>query len=549
MEGKMGKSNLDDFQKKFNLDNSFMEIVSSLFDKLVSFGYIGNSQKSDLIEKLNQNVEYVILGTKDKYDYKSGYYDAPSKTLYVKDLTNKAAIYLRVLYAITTNKTDETTYNVGFSTTRFDLETHKRLIHENFAINRTVFANLTCKLLNNLPASISIEPSNTTYSHDFLGHAITSDNDMYAMEGKILSEMCFALNLSEEIIYEAIFLDKGIQQLQKIFEKVEFEKNKEFLLAFDQVSRRYSNYLKFVHISKLLNLNHIELKKKVLDPEFDEIKAEREVILGKLKENLSNFANVNDINENGELMSILEETLKKFEKEILDDILHIQNILSNKIITAVGDMPTYKYVSRLKQFNDMLIFPSKEISETIFNIIIFKIMECNETTEINMVQKFRYSLINHVLFYDKLTDISKRIGFYISMKDINPIETIGYAILTINDVFSQVIKVSDLDKGIQGIENNCTRVETNNLKQLINNDYANEHVEKIKKIVEALKSSYIEFIEVSLENIFTFSCDNKEFLVVDKPKEIALFSVMYNTGNYECKKLELSDSFLLFSSK
>ncbi|MCL2860577.1 MAG: hypothetical protein FWF46_08590 [Oscillospiraceae bacterium] len=545
----MGKLNLDDFQKKFNLDNSFIEIVASLFDKLVSFGYIGNSQKSDLIEKLNQNVEHVILGTTDKYDYKSGYYDAPSKTLYVKDPTNKAAIYLRVLYAITTNKIDETTYNVGFSTTRFDLETHKRLVHENFAINRTVFANLTCKLLNALPTSISIEPSNATYSHDFLGHAITSGNDMYAMEGKILSEMCFALNLSEEIIYEAIFLDTGIQSLKRIFEKVDFQENKEFLLTFDQVSRRYSNYLKFVHILKLLNLNHIELKKKVLNPEFDEIKAERAVILNKLKENLNNFVNIADINEDADLTAVLEETLKKFEQEILEDITHIQQILANKIITAMEHLPIYIYISKLKQFNDMLIFPNNKISETIFNIIIFKIMECTELTEINIIQKFRYSLINYVLFLEKLKEISKKITFYISMNDISSNETSGYAIIMVNDVFSQIIKVVDLDKGIQDIENNCMVVKTDSLKQVINNEHTNERVERIEKIVEALKSAYVELVNIPLENIFIFSCEGKEFLIVDKIKGVELFLVKYEAGSYECVKLGLSESFLLFDAK
>ena len=542
----MSKANLEDFQKKFNLGDSFMEIVTSLFDKLVSFGYIGNSQKNELIEKLNKNIENVVLGTTDKYDYKSGFYDAVSKTLYVKDPTNTAAIYLRMLYAITTNQIDENTYTVGFSTTRFDLETHKRVIHENFAINRTVFANLTCKLLNNLPTSISIEPSQATYSHDFLGHAITSDNDMYAMEGKILSEMCFALNINEEIIYEALFLDKGIQSLKRIFEKVDFENNKEFLLTFDQVSRRYSNYLKFVFISKLLTLNHSELKKKVLEPDFDEVKAERDIILKKLKDNLSNFTDVRDINENGELITVLEETLKKFEQEILEDIAHIQHILSEKIIKATGQMPTYKYISRLKQFNDMLIFPSKEISEIIFNIIIFKIMECTETTEINVIQKFRYSLINHILFYGKLTEVSQKIGFYINVKDIDLDESVGYAIVTVNEIFSQVLKVTELDKGIQDIGNNCIVIKTNNLKQIINKDYASEYANKIEKMVEAVKSAYIEYIDIPLENMHTFCVEDKEYLIVEKVKEVALFSTKYNMGSYECKKLSLSDPFALF---
>ena len=67
----MINSNLIEFQKKFNLDDSFMEIVDSLFNKLVEFGYIGNTQKNRLIDKLINNVNYVIIGTDDKYDYKT----------------------------------------------------------------------------------------------------------------------------------------------------------------------------------------------------------------------------------------------------------------------------------------------------------------------------------------------------------------------------------------------------------------------------------------------------------------------------------------------
>ena len=91
----MINTNLTEFQEKFNLSNSFMEIVDSLFNKLVEFGYIGNTQKNRLIEKLYENVDYVIIGSDDKYDYKSGYYDANKKTLYIKDETNISAIYLR----------------------------------------------------------------------------------------------------------------------------------------------------------------------------------------------------------------------------------------------------------------------------------------------------------------------------------------------------------------------------------------------------------------------------------------------------------------------
>ena len=41
----MVNSNLVEFQKRFNLDDSFMQIIESLFNKLVEFGYVGNSRE------------------------------------------------------------------------------------------------------------------------------------------------------------------------------------------------------------------------------------------------------------------------------------------------------------------------------------------------------------------------------------------------------------------------------------------------------------------------------------------------------------------------
>ena len=180
----MINTNLVDFQKRFNLDDSFMEIVDSLFNKLVDFGYIGNSQKNRLIEKLNENINYVIIGSDDKYDYKSGYYDANKKTLYIKDSSNVSAIYLRLLYAICTDEIDNHSYIVGFGTTKLG-KTNYKLNHENFALNRAVFSNIVCRILGSMPADIGINIAPKSYSHNFLGYEITAENDIYSLEGKI----------------------------------------------------------------------------------------------------------------------------------------------------------------------------------------------------------------------------------------------------------------------------------------------------------------------------------------------------------------------------
>jgi len=546
-EGKMSKDSLIDFQKKFNLEDSFIESAASLFDKLVSFGYISNAQKNRLIEKLYENVEQVILGAVDKFEYKTGLYNAHEKTLYIRNPNNLFSVYFRLLNAITRTEIGDKAYSVGFATTIYD-EDIQRISHENFAINRAVCANLSYKLLDVLPDSIAIEPSETTRSHDFLGYAITSYNDIYAMEGKILSEMCFALDISEELIYQAMFADESnnIKNLEKIFQKVKFDKAPEFLTVFDKLSRQHSNYQKFTFMSKLLNLNYIELRNNVLDPEFDLIKEEREDILNKLKAISSKFTDVSNLAGNADLTAFMEKTLKDLEKEMLEDISNMQNMLADAIMYTTESMHTYRQVSKLKQFNDMLICPNDKIYETIFNIVVYEIMECDKDTEINIIQKLRYSLINHILLHEKLTDISKRVAFCANINDISEDESVGYAIITINNVFSQIIKVTDLDENIEDIGNNCTVIKARDLMRIINNDLAAEYVAQIEKVTAVLKNMYTELREVPLENMHTFSLGDKRYLIVDNDGEITLFSAVYNMGNYDCYKLKLSDDLLLF---
>ena len=48
--------------------------IANLFDKLVDFGYISIFKKKKLIEKLYENVNEVIIGSKNSLDYKSGFY-------------------------------------------------------------------------------------------------------------------------------------------------------------------------------------------------------------------------------------------------------------------------------------------------------------------------------------------------------------------------------------------------------------------------------------------------------------------------------------------
>lgn len=539
----MINSNLIEFQNRFNLDDSFIGTIDSLFNKLVEFGYIGNTQKNRLIQKLNDNVDYIIIGSDDKFDYKTGYYDANKKTLYIKDTNNIPAIYLRVLYAISTTEIATNSYLIGFGTTKLG-RTNYKLNHTNFAMNRAVFSNIVCKLLGSLPTNIGITPTYKSYSHNFLGYEITSDNDIYSLEGKILSEMCFALDIDEELIYSSLFSHNANKALERIFDKADFDNSDKFLKTFDKVSRAYSNHSKLNYLSKLLNLNYIEMKKMILDPSLDDLKAEREKINNKIESELMKLNNIDELSSEIEIS--LSETMNNLEDTILKGITSIQNILSDKIITSISHLSSYKYASKLKQFNNMLIFPNKKVSDAIFNTIIYKLMPDNELTAINIIQKLRYSLINHILFSDKFTDVSKKVAFYANIKDIDADISIGHVFMTINDRFSHIIEVSNLNNKIKKLENNCKVIPCDNLKYLLNSDYSNMYVDKIEKVVSSLKESFAEFKQTPLDNMYFFNSNNKEYLVISGNKKLSVFMITYNASGYLCVPVELSDNFSLF---
>lgn len=540
----MVNTNLIDFQKKFNLDDSFMEIVDSLFNKLVEFGYIGNSQKNRLIEKLNNNVNYVIIGTDDKYDYKTGYYDANKKTLYIKDSSNIPAVYLRILYAICTDEINAHSYLVGFGTTKLSRANYK-INHDKFGLNRAVLSNIVCKLLGSVPANISISLSTKSYSHNFLGYEITANNDIYSLEGKILSEMCFALNIDEELLYSALFSHSAQKSLERIFEKSKFENSSKFLKSFDKASRSYSTYSKLSYLAKLLNLNYVEMKKNVLDPSaLENLKKERSQIDSKIESILLKLNNIEELNSDLEIS--LAETLENLEEDIIKQVSSIQNILADKIITSISYLSPYMYANKLQKFNNMLIFPNKKLSDAIFNTIIYKLMPDNELTAINLIQKLRYSLINSILFDDKWTDISKKIGFYANVKDITSDLSTAHVFVTVNDRFSHIVEISSLDKKIKKLEKNCNVIPCDNLKYLLNIDYSNMYVEKIEKIVSALKESFPEYKQTLLDNMYFFTAYNKDYLIVDSLKKLCVFSLQYSASGYLCVPIDISDYFALF---
>ena len=93
----MSKSDLVQFQEKFHLSDNFINTIEELLDKLIDFGYIGIFKKRALIEKLYDNINEIYIGNQNPLDYKTGFYDANKKVLYIKNEKDIPSVYLRLL--------------------------------------------------------------------------------------------------------------------------------------------------------------------------------------------------------------------------------------------------------------------------------------------------------------------------------------------------------------------------------------------------------------------------------------------------------------------
>ena len=250
---------LEKFKEKCKLNNDFIEKVDFLFEKLVHFGYIDRVNINKLAKKLYTNIDAVFLNSDRNYDFKTGYYDAITKELYIKDTSDLESLFLRLIYAITTTQKKENLYTVGYSTTSLSKLNYKQK-HKNYGINRAIVSNLVCRILYTEPTTLSIVPTYRTYKKDFLGNGLEVDNNIYFLEGQILKQMCFAFNIQEEDLYINLF-SKPTKYLEKCLLRSKVENLEQFLAIFDKASKNYSNYNKLLYYNKLLDNNYLESKK------------------------------------------------------------------------------------------------------------------------------------------------------------------------------------------------------------------------------------------------------------------------------------------------
>ena len=543
------KNYLKKLQKKCKVDDKLIDIIQDLIDKLVNFGYISSFDETKITKKLFNNIDTIITGDLTGLDYKSGYYDAMKKELYIKDINNFESVYLRILYVLSTTELDSKKFSVGYSTTSLASRSYK-IAHKNFGFNRAVMSNLVCRLLYTSPTTLSIVPTYRTYDNDFLGNRINSDNDIYFLEGKLLKQMCFCCNISEEELYSNLFSTSPIKYLNKVLEKAGFEDNDELLKLFDTASRMYSNYNKLCFLNRKLNENYIEIRKNALNDDISELTNKRDTIKLAIKTAIQKLEykelKIDEEDFDEKIEASLSEKINFLEENILTSIYKIQNILVKILLQNEVKYDPLEYAIKLKEISKMLIVESDILKDAIYSTITSKLLSTYESTASNLIAKIKYSLVNEIISSEKYIKIYRQLSFK-KLTEVKLKENASLVALTVDNTFLNLVEISNLDKKSKDLEKNTKVIHLDNLRYLLTNPSMTTDTYIVEEIFTAIKAKSKKYSNIQIENVFWSSVYEPSLLFIMMDDGFDVLKMTINDGEIKLTKVPLSENYNVFN--
>ncbi len=537
---------LEKFKEKCKLTDDFIEKIDFLFEKLVSFGYVDSININKLAKRLYNNVNAVFLSSDKTYDYKTGYYDAITKELYIKDINDLESLFLRIVYAITTTPKKQDAYNVGYSTTFLSKLNYKQE-HKNYGFNRAVVSNLVCRLLYTEPTTLSIVPTYRTYTNDFLGNGITTDNNIYFLEGQILKQLCFSLNIQEEDLYYHLFINPS-SYLKRILAKCKVE-NPDLLLAiFDKASKNYSNYNKLLYFNKILDDNYIASKKVLPNEDVDEkLLKERDSILYQISKIIQEIKPETEDDELEDVSLSLNETINELEENIINDVINIQNILVDTLLISENRYSPILFTIKQKELSKLLIFKNDKLDDNIYNTITYKVLNTFESSSSNLIEKMKYSIVSEVLSSEKYTKIYDSMEFY-RLTNLDLSENTEIMALSVDGTFLQLLKINNLNLPFKALENNTEIIKIDNLKFLLNSPLSIKSTQNIEKIYTYIKNNHEKYKTIEIEKLFITNVENTTLVLVITDYDFDIFKMdIKSDDTIECSKVALSEKYEIFN--
>lgn len=547
---------LEKFKEKCGVDDVFCEKVTNLVNKLIDFGYINKLYAKNLYKKLYENVDTVIFGKDSSLDYKSGYFDAVRKELYLKDMNNIESFYLRMLYVFTTTKVSDDKYIVGYSTASLSTKNYK-IEYSNFSINRAVISNLVCRILYTIPTALEISPTYKTYQNTFLGNKICADNDIYFLEGRLLTELCFVLNSNEEDLYINLFDNNPIKFLERFLKKNKFKNYDDTLVLLDAISKLNSNYNKLCFLDKLLDDNYINIKKNILNKqELKKYKDEQMKIKVAIKSALLKLDNKSEDDEDSNELNLLKiddsllEKINDYENLILENTTKFQDMLVKILINSKNIYKDIDYALKLKRLQSILITENTELNNELFSLIRNKLLNTYEIGVSNLIEKIKYSLINHTLLQEKFIKSYKDLSF----RKLDGISRDPNSLLTAFEVegtFVQLVSISNINMNIKNLHNNTVDLPLTNLGYLFNNVTNSVSTERIEALYTLIKDNQDEKNSLlKISDIYLSELNDSTLVIIPYDESYKIYEVknIYKKDiDMTLKEIKLTDSIDIFS--
>lgn len=543
---------LNKLKDKCDLDDNFINIIENLFAKLIDFGYISKSDTKKLAKRMYENIDTVIIKNEDTLDYKSGYYDPIKKELYLKNVNNLEATYLRLLYVLTTvkdSKLSQNSFFVGYSKV-FLSHTDYKIVYKYFGINRAILSNLVCRLLYTSPTTLEILPGYRTYKNNFLGYTIDSSNDIYFLEAKLFSQMITILDISEEDFYYNLFNNNNLNNyILSSLNKSKINFPIYLLDLFDNISRRYSNYNKLCYLNDILNNYYILSKKNNKDLNL-EIRNINHIINDSIKkldilpENLQVESESNyDVFETN-----ITEKMDLLEEKLVELISNLQDILFESFVSEKLKFDPLEYVVKLKKLQKLSIIENKILKSELCNTITSELLQNGEALSTNITEKIKFSILNELIEDEKINIYKHNVSFNKIIDSDNITKDFAYILLNKNNSVVELLNVSNLNDPINELSNNILKLHIENLKHLLNTDIDNSYSQKIESIFSKLKEFDNTLKNIELENIFLCELENFNFLIILKDGIFNVIKFIEMNDAIEFIKLSLSPSYTILGN-
>ena len=538
---------LEKLKKKRDMNEKLFAIITEIFNKLLDFFYFLKFQSKKLQKKLYENIDTILIGNDINIDYKSGYYDAVKKELYIKDLNNIESVYLRILYALSTTEISKESYAVGYSTASLSTSDYK-IRHSDFGINRAVTSNLACRLLYTTPTTLSIMPTYRTYENDFLGNKIASDNDIYFLEGKLLAQICYILDINEEELYNNLFIAPK-KYLKKLLSKMNNKIDINLFKLLDNISRNYSAYNKLIYFNKLLNENYINSRRKVLKSDIKDLEKQKDNINLAITNALSKLSDKYESNDDLyiNIEDSLSEEINTLEENILSDISKLQNILIDYLIDNKSKYSSITYAIKLKELNKILVVKNDKLEDAIFKTISIELMNTFENTASNMIEKIKYSIINEILSSEKYIKIYKNMEFK-KLTNVTQKDNYEVVAVTVDDSFVQLIGINKLNFTMKTLEKNTHSITLNNMGYLLNTPSLTQNIRMYEKIFTIIHTKFPKFSNVRIDNMYLAAEEDFALVVIPHNDTFSILQVeQVQNDSYNIKMVKLSESYTLFN--